>query len=162
MKREFIILLFVVFAVLFRLMPHPPNFVPITTLALFGASTFKNKWIGLTIPLIAMAISDLFLGFYSISVYVYLSFFLISLLGRYWRKIGIKNVFLSSLLFFIITNFGVWLMGYPKTLEGFIMCYTLAIPFFGYSLIGDLFFFYVLKYSFQYTESKFKLSETVS
>lgn len=162
MKREFIILLFVVFAVLFRVIPHPPNFVPITALALFGASTFKNKWIGLTIPLLAMAVSDLFLGFYSISVYVYLSFFAISLLGRYWKQIGIKNVFLSSLLFFIVTNFGVWLMGYPKTLEGFIMCYTLAVPFFGYSLMGDLFFYYVLKYSFSYTESKLKLSETIS
>ena len=129
-KREILILTFVLLAVLVRLIPHPPNFTPIIALALFGSTTFKNKSIGLSLPLLAMIISDLYLGFYSISLWVYGSFFLISILGTYWKKIKVTNVFISSLIFFIITNFGVWLMGYPKTIEGFLLCYTMAIPFF--------------------------------
>lgn len=153
-KRELLLIGFVIMAVLVRLLPHPPNFTPIIALALFGSTNFKNKWLGISLPLIAMIISDLYLGFYSISIWVYSSFFLISLLGTYWKSIRITNIFISSLLFFIITNFGVWLMGYPKTWEGFLLCYTMAIPFFINSILGDLFFSYLLKYSFSFTERK--------
>lgn len=153
-KREYLLIGFILLTVLVRLIPHPPNFTPIIALALFGSTTFRNKWIGLSLPIIAMSISDLYLGFYSISIWVYSSFFLISLLGTYWKSIRITNIFISSLLFFIITNFGVWLMGYPKTWEGFLLCYTMAIPFFINSILGDLFFSYLLKYSFSFTERK--------
>ena len=153
-KREYIILGFVLMAVLVRLLPHPPNFTPITALALFGATTFKNKYLGVFLPLIAMVLSDIYLGFYGITLWVYGSFLLISLLGRYWRKIKVSNVLVSSLIFFIITNFGVWLGGYPKTLEGFLMCYTLALPFLINSILGDLFFTYLMKFSFQSVEKK--------
>ena len=154
-KREYIIIGFVLMAVLIRLLPHPPNFTPIAAVALFGSTTFTNKWFGLLLPIIAMAISDLYLGFYSISIWVYSSFFLISLLGLYWKKIKVKNVLISSLIFFIITNFGVWLMGgYPKTIEGILLCYTMAVPFFINSILGDLFFSYLLKFSFTYCEKK--------
>ena len=154
-KREYIIIGFVLMAVLVRLLPHPPNFTPITALALFGATTFKNKYLGLSLPLIAMILSDIYLGFYGITLWVYGSFLLISLLGRYWKKIKISNVLISSLIFFIITNFGVWLGGYPKTVEGFLLCYTMAIPFFINSILGDLFFSYLMKFSFQSVEKKF-------
>ena len=153
-KREILVLAFVILAVVVRLVPHPPNFTPITALALFGATTFSNRLLGTLLPLIAMAASDLYLGFYSISIWVYSSFLLISLLGHYFKQIGTKTILLSSLLFFIVTNFGVWLMGYPKTLEGLLLCYTVAIPFFINSIAGDLFFSYVLKYSFKFTENK--------
>ena len=153
-KREILILTFVLLAVLVRLIPHPPNFTPIIALALFGSTTFKNKSIGLSLPLLAMIISDLYLGFYSISLWLYGSFFLISILGTYWKKIKVTNVFISSLIFFIITNFGVWLGGYPKTIEGFLLCYTMAIPFFINSILGDLFFSYLMKFSFQSVEKK--------
>ena len=53
-----------------------------------------------------------------------------------------------SLIFFIISNFGVWILGYPRNIDGLIQCYTLAIPFFGYSIAGDLFFGYLFKFSF--------------
>lgn len=141
-------------AVLVRLLPHPPNFTPITALALFGATTFKNKYLGVFLPLIAMVLSDIYLGFYGITLWVYGSFLLISLLGRYWKKIKVTNVLISSLIFFIITNFGVWLGGYPKTWEGFLLCYTMAIPFFINSILGDLFFSYLMKFSFQSVEKK--------
>ena len=160
-KRELLLIGFVILAVLVRLIPHPPNFTPIIALALFGSTTFKNKWLGLILPLLAMTISDLYLGFYSISIWVYSSFFLISLLGRYWKKIKVTNLIISSLLFFIITNFGVWLGGYPKTIEGFLLCYTMAIPFFINSILGNLFFSYLLKYSFRYSEKKLMLGSSI-
>jgi hypothetical protein len=153
-KREFIVLAFVILAVVVRLVPHPPNFTPITALALFGATTFKNRILGTLLPLIAMAISDLYLGFYSISIWVYSSFLIISLLGHYLKKINTKGILISSLIFFLVTNFGVWLYGYPLTIEGLLLCYTMAIPFLINSIAGDLFFSYVLKYSFKFTENK--------
>jgi len=152
--KELITLMFVVLAVFVRLAPHPPNFTPIVALALFGATNFSNKMLGTLLPLVAMAISDLYLGFYSISIWVYGSFLTISLLGHYWKTIKTKNILMSSLVFFIVTNFGVWLTGYPKTIEGFVLCYTLAIPFFINAIAGDLFFSYILKYSYSFTKYK--------
>lgn len=153
-RKEVLTLMFVLLAVFVRLAPHPPNFTPITALALFGATTFSNRVLGTLLPLIALAISDLYLGFYSISIWVYSSFLAISLLGHYWKTIKTKNILMSSLLFFIVTNFGVWLTGYPKTIEGFVLCYTLAIPFFINAIAGDLFFSYILKYSYSFTKYK--------
>ena len=160
-KRELLIVGFLIMAVLVRLFPHPPNFTPITALALFGSTAFKNKWFGISLPIIAMGLSDIYLGFYGISYWVYGSFLLISILGTYWKKIKFTNVFVSSIIFFIITNFGVWLMGYPKTIEGFVLCYTLAIPFFVNSLLGDFFFSYLLKWSFRYSEKKILLGSSI-
>lgn len=157
-KREFILILFVVLAVVVRLIPHPPNFAPVTALAIFGATTFKNRFIGVLLPLVALGISDIYLGFSTITYWVYGAFFLISLLSIYWTKVKVYHVLSSSLLFFTITNFGVWYLGYPKTIEGFILCFTLAIPFLLNTILGDLFFTYVLKHSFKSVESKLKLN----
>jgi hypothetical protein len=148
-KKQSLVLLFCIFAILFRIIPHPPNFVPITALALFGSS--KNKVSGAYLSLLVMFVSDIFLGFSMITPFVYGSFILISIL---FNEINVKNVLTSSLLFFIITNFGVWILGYPQTIEGLLMCYTLAIPFFVNSILGDLFFSYLLKHSYNYTEKR--------
>ena len=53
-----------------------------------------------------------------------------------------SNALLSSTIFFIVTNFAVWMSGtmYPPTLDGLILCYTMAIPFFGNTLAGTLFY----------------------
>ena len=140
------ILLVVIIAVLSRFIPHPPNFTPIIAIGLFSGFYLKdNKRIALFLPLCAMIISDIFLGFYLISIFVYLSLGAIVLLGS---RMPNKNKFItlfpitlgSSLLFFIITNFGVFLIGYPNNLEGFFACYTAAIPFFQNSLLADVFF----------------------
>lgn len=132
------------FAVMLRLLPHPANVAPIAALALFGG-TYLNKRYALVVPLIAMLISDFFLGFHNTMVFVYGSFLLTGLIGLWLRKhksLGtvIASSLISSLLFFIITNFGVWVMGsmYPKTFSGFVLCFTYAIPFFRNTIIGDL------------------------
>ena len=97
----------------------------------------------------------LFLGFYSISIFVYTSFIAITFIGTVINKINLSNIFLSSILFFIITNIGVWILGYPLTLEGLLTCFTLAIPFFGYALAGDLFFSLLFKYGFKAVEENY-------
>ena len=154
-NREIVILLFIIIAAVIRLIPHPPNFAPITAMALFGGLNFQNKKLAYAIPILAMIISDLFLGFYSISIFVYLSFIAITYIGTTIKSINISNIFLSSLLFFIITNLGVWILGYPMTIEGLLTCFTLALPFFGYALAGDLFFSLLFKYGFKTVEKKY-------
>ena len=140
------IILVILIAAISRFIPHPPNFTPIIAMGLFSGFYLKNsKARALLLPLGAMAISDIFLGFHTISLFVYFSLAMITLLGS---LIPNKNKFLmllpatlgSSLLFFIISNFGVFIIGYPNNLSGFIACYTAAIPFFQNSLFADILF----------------------
>lgn len=145
-KQRFFVAGIVIFAGIFRLIPHPANFAPITALALFSGAYLDKKY-ALIIPLAAMFVSDWFLGFHSDMVFVYASFLLIGFLGiRLKHHKNIKNIFLttifSSILFFIVTNFGVWLMTnlYPKNAPGLIEAFILAIPFFKNTLMGDLLF----------------------
>ena len=153
-KTHFIVGIIII-AILSRLIPHPPNFTPVTAVALFSIINFKNKYIGVSIPIICLFVSDLILGISLINLFVYFSFILISGIGNLFKKINIKSVLLSSIVFFLFTNFGVWLIGYPKTLEGLITCYIAAIPFFGYTLAGDLFYSYSAKISLNFFERKF-------
>lgn len=132
-----------------RLIPHPPNFVPIAAIALF-AGVYFSKRTALLLPIAAMVISDIFIGYYEISlmVVVYGSFLLYVLLGfwlkknKKWYTIGGSTI-LGAVLFFLITNFAVWILTpwYAKTLSGLIQCYFMALPFFRNTLLGD--FFYV-------------------
>ena len=155
-KKILFITLFIIVAALMRLIPHPPNFVPITAIAIFAGLKFNNIKLAYAIPISIMLISDLFIGFYSISVFVYLAFILITTYSYLIKNYNIKNILLSSVMFFIITNFGVWLMGgYPKSIEGLVLCYTAAIPFFTNSIIADLFFSAILYYGFEQIEKRY-------
>ena len=147
MKKEYIIIGLIVLAILTRLIPHPPNFAPITGIALFSAINFNNRFFKFFIPLISLVIFDLIIGFSLINIFVYLSFIVIVLVGNHFKKIKLKSVLISSIVFFIISNFGVWLIGYPKTVSGIVMCYTAAIPFFINTILGDLFYSFLLKYT---------------
>ena len=149
--RFFTITGIVIFAVLLgvtlRLIPdRPMNFTPIAAMALFGGAMFTNKKLGIIIPLAALFISDLFFGFHSTMWAVYGSFIAIGLIGiKLSGNASTKNIVLGSLagsgLFFIVTNFAVWLTGfYPMNVAGLMECYTMAIPFFRNTILGDLFF----------------------
>lgn len=146
MKKIFYPLLVILIASFIRLLPHPPNFSPIAAMALFGGVYFSKKY-ALIIPLIALFVSDIFLGFHSTIPFVYGSFLITGLIGLWLKKHRdfksiLVGTLLSSVLFFIITNFGVWLLGtlYQKNITGLIQSYIMAIPFFRYTLVGDLFF----------------------
>ena len=157
-KKTVVIFAIMVVAILARLVPHAPNFTPVTAIALFGGFYCSNKILGYILPLAIMVISDLFLGFSSISIFVYAAFLFVSFIGTQTKKLSVWSVILGSFSFFVITNFGVWLLGYPKTWIGFAECYTLAIPFFRNSLLGDLFYSGVMIFGFQLIQ-KYYLKE---
>ncbi len=128
-----------------RLLPHPPNVAPVAALALFGASVFERKWLGLLAPLAAMLLSDALIGFHGLMPYVYGCFAISWVLGlTLLKKPTIITVagaaLLSSVVFFLVTNFGVWFGStfYPQTSAGLVACYTAALPFFQNTLLGDL------------------------
>lgn len=139
--------LLIFLGVALRLVPHPANFAPITALALFGGVYLPKKY-AFVLPWLVLLLSDIFLGFYGATMwFVYGSFFLSGLIGLYVKNHKyISSItggtVLASVLFFIITNFGVWLSTnmYSKDFNGLIDCYVAAIPFFRNTLMGDLFF----------------------
>ena len=162
-KPGFLILIGMIFIAAFiRLIPHPPNFAPIAAMALFGGAYFTKRWVAFLIPLAAMFITDLILGFHSAMWAVYLSFMLIVVIGILLiKQKKISNIFLASVsasvLFFAITNFAVWAFGiyYPKGLSGLAASYTAAIPFFHYTLLGDLFFVTLMFGSYELVKMKY-------
>ena len=149
MKKEYtVIFSMIILAVASRLLPHPPNFAPITGIALFAASKLNKKILAFLLPLICLFITDLILGLGWINLFVYGAFGMISLIGMRIKKVSLLTLVGSSLLFFIVSNLGVWLLYYPLTLEGLMTCFTLAIPFFGNTIAGDLVYTAVLFYGF--------------
>jgi hypothetical protein len=146
-------------AALSRIVPHPWNFAPITAMALFAGSHFLNKRRAFGVPLAALLVSDVLLGFYSTMFSTYLAFALIVLLG-FWigEKRSLARIagatLAGSAVFFVVTNFAVWMLSgmYPRTLDGFVSCYTLAVPFFRNTLLGDAFYSAVLFGSFAWAE----------
>jgi hypothetical protein len=135
-----------------RLVPHPPNFTPIGAMALFsGAYLGRRGAVALVAPLGALFLSDLVLGFYRGMPIVYFSVALVVIIG--WlalRRVSPIRVggaaIASSVLFFVLTNFGTWLSSgfYPLTLAGLEACYVAAIPFFQNTVAGDLFYAAIL------------------
>jgi hypothetical protein len=130
-----------------RLVPHPPNFSPIGAMALFGGAYFGRRALAFAAPLGALLLSDAILGFHSGMPYVYGSVALIVMFGwavaRRMTALRIAGAAVaSSVLFFLVTNFGTWATGelYPQTLAGLAACYVAAIPFFQNTLAGDLLF----------------------
>ena len=135
-----------IIAVALRFLPHVPNFVPITALALFAGVYFGGPWAYL-LPLLAMISSDIFLGFHSTMYFVYGSLLLTVAIGQVVRRQKnpltiLGGTLAGSILFFIITNFGVWATTawYSRDANGLIQCYYMAIPFFRNSMTGDLFY----------------------
>ena len=154
-KKNLIIAIIMLAAVLTRLVPHLPNFTPVTAIALFGGLYISNKILAYALPLTIMFISDIFLGFSSITLFVYFGFMLVTLIGTLRKKPNILTIFVGSLSFFIVTNFGVWLLGYPKTWTGLVECYTLALPFFRNSLLGDFFYSGVMIIGFNFIQKHY-------
>lgn len=154
----------IVMAALSRLIPHPPNFTAVGAMAVFGGAYFtRDKWL-LVVPFVALWISDLLLnnlvyqsfmdGFTLFSIHslpVYLAFGLVMLMSHILlKRVSSTRLLGTSLLaavfFFIVTNFAVWLSGtiYPLNLAGLTACFTAAIPFFGNTVLGNVFYTGVL------------------
>ena len=157
-RKETVLVSFVLVAVLMRLVPHPPNVAPITAVALFAGTFFDKKHWAVLMPLLAMVATDIFLGFSMITPVVYLSFLAITAIGMAFKKMNIGTVLLSSLVFFVLSNLGVWVLFYPLTTEGLTTCFTLAIPFFINSLLGDIFFSALLLFGYRFATQRLQLA----
>ena len=145
-----------------RLIPHLPNFTAIGAMALFGGAYFSNRKLAFAVPLIAMFLTDLIIGFHNTMIAVYIAFALMVIIGMIMiRKKKTTNIILATVtatvLFFIITNFAIWISGimYPVTGAGLVECYVAAIPFFGYNLAGNLFYSGVMFGLFELARMKF-------
>jgi len=141
-----------------RVMPHPFNFTPVIAITLMSSYVFKNKYMSLGLPLLAFWLSDLFInnivyaGYYSNFTFVstgmiwtYGSILLVGLLGSsLFKKLSSGRVALASIsgstIFYLVSNFGAWIASpmYAKSIAGLLLCYSLALPFYGSSLAGDL------------------------
>ena len=161
MNIKVILICAIIFLVsLTRIFPHPPNFTPILALAIFGGAYLPNRITAISLPIISMFISDLIIGFHSQIFTVYAAIILLSILGHLMKTKNFKNFaitgFTGSLIFFIITNFSVWLGGslYPLTIDGIIQCYIMAIPFFHNTLISTMLFLTILFFGYTFAEKK--------
>lgn len=130
-------------AVLLRLLPHPANVAPIAAMALFGGVYLDKKY-AIALPLLTMVVSDIFLGFSQSTPFVYASFAITGFIGMWLKqRKSVRNIIFASLsssvLFFLITNFGYWLTYslYPKTFAGQMQAYYYALPFFRNTVLGD-------------------------
>jgi hypothetical protein len=148
-----------VLAAFSRLIPHAPNFTAVLAIALFGGAKFRNTVLAIIVPLLVMFITDLsnfaiqfgstdiVIGFHSLMPLVYSCIAITSLIGIYIsKKQGagyiIGGSIVASTLFFLVTNAGVWYHNpqFTQDVQGLMACYTIAIPFYGNQLLGDLFF----------------------
>lgn len=149
MMNKYVFIISAIFLAIFsRFLPHLPNFTPIAAIALLSSKGFNNQWWAYLIPIISLFISDLIIGLHGTIPFVYLSFVLIAYLGSRVKRIGLGTVLLSSMVFFLVSNFGVWLLHYPTNLSGLVQCYTLALPFFLNTILGDLVYSVLLIYPF--------------
>ena len=140
-----IVIAAVLLAALSRLLPHPPNFSPVMAMALFSGAALMDRRLALIVPLLAMLLADLILGFHGTMVFVYLAMALVVLGGRILGdKRGLLSLaaagFGGALVFFIVSNAGVWLVQdmYSRDFAGLLACYGAALPFFHNSLIATL------------------------
>ena len=127
-----------------RIAPHPWNFTPVGAMALFSGAVIKNRRLAFVVPLLALFLGDIFIGFHKLMPIVYASFLLSVAIG-FWlrdrrtaRRISAATL-LGAVQFFLVTNFAVWAFGltYPRTSAGLVACYVAGIPFFWNTLAGD-------------------------
>jgi hypothetical protein len=130
--------------IILRLLPHPPNFAPVTAIAIFGGAVLPRR-LAILAPLGLMVISDAIIGFYSMIYLTWGCYVLTALASSLWLRRpnllrGSVLTLSSSVFFFIVTNFAVWLSSgmYVHSLAGLTQCYYMALPFFRNSLLSDM------------------------
>ena len=165
----------VVGAAMSRLLPHPPNATAVGAMALFGGAYFMQRWQALLLPLVAMWLSDLVLNnvvykaynptftfFTEGGAFIYGAIALIVVLGWVLLKtVKTVNVMAASLtgsiLFFLITNAGVWMGStiYSQTGAGLLAAYAAGLPFLLNTIAGDLMWCAVLFGGFEWAQQRF-------
>ncbi len=141
--RNLVILLILVVATI-RMFPHPLNITPVGAFALFCGAYLTDKRF-LLLPLAALLIGDAIMGFYTwiVMVGVYAGFALSSLIGRWTMAKSrtvprfVMGVVLGAVVFYLVSNIGMWWIAYPKTFTGLLACWTEGLPFLLRTLAGD-------------------------
>ena len=141
-----------------RFIPHPPNFTSLLALSFYIPALLGIRYL---LPLIvSFIITDILIGLHGVTFFTWGSVIFIGLLSKYFIKNIISRIsgaLVGACIFFLVSNFGVWSMGsYGYTFDGFLMCYTLAIPFFAYSLISTLIFSSIIEYFYSFKMLKIK------
>ena len=130
-----------------RFVPHPPNFTSLIALSFYVPIIFGTIYIPIIVA--TFVITDFFIGFHSISLFTWISVIIIGIFSKFFvNKISNKifGLFLSCLLFFIVSNLGVWLLGqYGYSLTGLFQCFILAIPFFGNTILSTFIYAMVIE-----------------
>ena len=130
-----------------RFIPHPPNFTSLLALSFYVPAILGIRYLPALV--LSFFITDLVIGFHGTTLFTWGSVILIGLLSKFFISSTITRIsgaLIGALLFFVITNFGVWSLGfYGYTIEGLITCYTLAIPFFGNTIVGTIIFSSVIE-----------------
>ena len=126
-----------------RFIPHPPNFTSLQSLSFYLPVIFGVAY--LPVILISFIITDIFIGFHQTLFFTWGSIVIIGLFSRFFvskiYKYRILGALGGALIFYLITNFGVWLTGsYGYTFSGIFNCYILAIPLFGNTIVSTLIF----------------------
>ena len=125
-----------------RFIPHPPNFTSLLALSFYVPAILGLKFIPALI--LSFFITDLIIGFHSVTLFTWGSVIVIGLLSKFFLKNKLTRIIgalTGATIFFIITNFGIWSLGsYGYTVEGLMLSYTLALPFFGNTLISTIIF----------------------
>ena len=144
-----------------RLLIHIPNFTPVLAIALFGGVYLPKRY-AILLPLALMVISDFVIGMHSTIFFTWMSVIAIGALGLWLRnhkswKTILSSSLASAVLFFIVTNLGVWLVGdlYSMTKEGFVECFVMAIPFFKWTLLSTVAYTVVLFGSYERLRARY-------
>ena len=139
-----------------RFIPHPPNFTSLLALSFYVPALLGIRYIPALI--ISFLITDLFIGLHGITLFTWGSVILIGLLSKNFSKNLLSRIsgsLIGACIFFIVTNFGVWSLGsYGYTANSLILCYTLAIPFFAYSLISTFIFSSIIEVFYKIQNKK--------
>lgn len=139
-----------------RFIPHPPNFTSLIALSFYVPIFLGTRFIPALLA--CFVLTDLFIGFHSITFFTWGSVLVIGFVAKYFSKnfkFRILGTLCGAILFFIITNFGVWVQGgYGYSIEGFLNCYILAIPFFNFTILSTIIYSLAIEASCKYLPLK--------
>tara|TARA_B000000475_G_C15865153_1_gene393907 strand:- start:50 stop:532 length:483 start_codon:yes stop_codon:yes gene_type:complete len=139
-----------------RFIPHPPNFTSLLALSFYIPAVFGIRYIPVVV--FALLFTDLIIGLHSTMIFTFGSIILIGLISKHFNKsimFRISGSFFGAVIFFVLSNFGVWLSGsYGYSYNGLISCYTLGLPFFGYSILSTLIFSVIIETLYKFYQKR--------
>jgi hypothetical protein len=135
-----------------RFVPHPPNFTSLIALSFYVPALFGTRY--LPVLIISFIITDLFIGLHGLALFTWGSVIFIGIFAKFFNKNRLNRMMgalSGAIVFYVVTNFGVWSLGsYGYTAEGLMMCYTLALPFFGYTLVSTIIFSFIIEFVYHF------------